>query len=505
MTGRVALVGAGPGDPDLLTVRAAREIARAEVLLYDALIEPAILELASPDCERIDVGKRGDGTRGVSQDAIVGVMLERARAGRYVVRLKGGDPFLFGRGGEEASALAAAAIPFEVVPGITSALAVPAYAGIPVTDRRAGSSLAIVTGHRGKKLEDLATDWERLAASVDTLVILMGTRWLDDIVARVLASGRDPATPAAVIAHGTSARQAVVRATLAELPAAVRAAGVTPPTVVVIGEVARLRDSLAWFEKRPLFGRRVLVTRGEEQAGEIVSRLASRGAAPVSVPLLAFEPPRDPGALAAAFARIARFDWLVLTSSNALRFAAPPFAQGAARIACVGAATAEAARRAGLRVDLVPPSRSLPDELAEALRARADLAGASVLFPCAEGAGALLARALALAGARVERVAAYRTRVPADAAARLEKALALPLDAVLLASPSAVRHLLELMGEARARELASQAVFGCIGPTTAAALRERGLEPAVVSPRQTGDDLVEALERHFAEASHAVP
>jgi uroporphyrinogen III methyltransferase/synthase len=504
VTGRVALVGAGPGDPDLLTVRAAREIARAEVLLHDALIEPAILELAPPDCERIDVGKRGDGTRGVALDAIVDVMLEKARAGRYVVRLKGGDPFLFGRGGEEASALAAAGIPFEVVPGITSALAVPAYAGIPVTDRRAGSSLAIVTGHRGRKPDDLATDWERLARSVDTLVILMGTRWLDDIVARVIAGGRDPNTPAAVIAHGTSARQAVVRAPLAELPAAVRASGVTPPTVVVIGEVARLRDSLAWFEKRPLFGRRVLVTRAEEQAGDLGARLASRGAAPVSVPLLAFEPPSDAPALAAAFARLARFDWLVLTSANALRFA-PALEQGPARVACVGAATAAAARRAGLRVDVTPPERALPEELAEALRARAKLAGASVLFPCAEGARDALPRALEAAGARVERVVAYRTRIPPDAAARLEKALALPVDAVLLASPSAVRHLLALAGEARVRALASRAVFACIGPTTAAALRESGIEPPVVSPRQTGDDLAEALERHFAEASHAVP
>jgi uroporphyrinogen III methyltransferase/synthase len=505
VSGRVALVGAGPGDPELLTVRAAREIARADVLLYDALIEPAILELAPASCERIDVGKRGDGTRGISQDEISGVMIERARAGKTVVRLKGGDPFLFGRGGEEASALAAAGVPFEVVPGITSALAVPAYAGIPVTDRRAGSTLAIVTGHRGRKPEDLATDWEHLAATVDTLVILMGTRWLDDIVARVLAGGRDPATPAAVIAHGTTARQAVVRAPLAGLPAAVRAAELTPPTVVVIGEVARLRDSLAWFEKRPLFGRRVLLTRAEEQSGALVAKLASRGAAPVSVPLLAFEPPDDPAALAGAFARIADFDWLVLTSANALRFAPAAFAQGRARVACVGPATAEAARRAGLRVDVVPPERALPEELVAELRATADLADARVLVPVAAGAGDALARALDAAGARALRVPAYRTRAPADARSRLEKALALPVDAVLLASPSAVRHLVEFLGEARARELAERSVFAAIGPTTAAALRERGIEPAVVSPRQTSDDLVEALERHFAEASHGIP
>ncbi len=323
MIGRVVLVGAGPGDPDLLTLRAARELAHAEVLLYDALIEPELLELVPDACERIDVGKRGDGTRSVAIDDIIELMLEKARAGRNVVRLKGGDPFLFGRGGEEATALAAAGIPFEVVPGIPSALAVPAYAGIPITDRRLSSSFAVVTGHRGVRAGDQRIDWEGLSSSADTLVVLMATRWIEEIVERILAGGRDPATPAAMISHGTTPRQRVVSAPLAELPKQVREAGLRAPTVLVVGEVARFRESIAWFEKRPLFSRRVLVTRATERAGELAARLLTRGAEPVRVPLLAFGPPADPEPLVRALDALDRYDWLVYTSATAVRFATP--------------------------------------------------------------------------------------------------------------------------------------------------------------------------------------
>ncbi len=285
--GRAVLVGAGPGDPDLLTVRAVRELERAEVLLYDALIDPVILEYASADCERIDVGKRGDGSRGTSQDRIAELIILKARQGRYVVRLKGGDPFVFGRGGEEASALHEAGIPFEVVPGISSSVAVPAYAGIPVTDRRVSSSIAIVTGHRGKEPTDRRIDWEGLARSAETLVVLMGTAWLEDIVARVLSAGRDPETPAAVIAHGATPRQRVVSASLRELPARVRAAGLGAPAVIVIGEVVRSREQLAWYEARPLFGRRILVPAGEAHSGEVALALRRRGAEPLLLDLTA--------------------------------------------------------------------------------------------------------------------------------------------------------------------------------------------------------------------------
>jgi uroporphyrinogen III methyltransferase/synthase len=501
--GRVVLVGAGPGDPDLLTLRAARELERAEVLMFDALIDPAILELAAPDCERIDVGKRGDGTRGFPQENISDLMIRKAREGRYVVRLKGGDPFVFGRGGEEATALASAGIPFEVVPGIPSPVAVPAYAGIPVTDRRLSSSVAVVTGHRGKDVEDRRIDWEGLSRSADTLVILMGTAWLEDIVRRVIAGGRDPSTPAAVIERGTTPRQRVVAAPLQELPARVESAGLRAPTVILIGEVARFRDTLSWFETRPLFGRRVLVTRAAVQSAELAGRLRRRGAVPVCVPLLAFEPPEDSAPLERALSRLEEYDWLLLTSATAVRFGLDGRDLGARtsalpRVACIGPATARAARAAGLPVDVVPPDQALPERLVAELAARAKLDGARVLFPCAAGARELLPRALGAAGARVDRITAYRTVLPEEAPLALRKAVEQGLDAITLTSPSTVEHLFRALGDVDVRELARRAPLACIGPTTAAALRKRGLEPAVVCGGQTGDDLVEALERHLS-------
>ncbi len=507
MSGRVVLVGAGPGDPDLLTLRAAREIRAAEVLLYDALIPTAILELASSGCERIDVGKRGDGSRGVPQDQIAELLLSKAREGRYVVRLKGGDPFVFGRGGEEASVLAEAGIPFEVVPGISSILAAPAYAGIPVTDRRFSSSVAVITGHRGKSEEDRRIDWEGLARSADTLVILMATAWIENIVERVLRAGRDPETPAAAIASGTTPRQRVVSAPLAELPARIREAGLRAPTVIVIGEVARFRETLAWFEKRPLFGRRVLVLRAEGQQSELSELLTRRGAEPVPVPLLGFEVAEDREKLARALTTLDRFDWLVFSSANAVRFCAPllkrPTPAGL-RVACIGPATADAARAAGLAVHAVPHGRSLPEELAREMAARAPLRATRALFPHAQRAREDLPRALERRGVRVECVQAYRSFVPAGAGEALRVAIKEGLDAMLLTSPSMVDHLGTRLGERELRELADGLTLACIGPSTAGHLCEYGIQPEVVCERQSDAALVEALEDWFSEHGHGV-
>ncbi|MFQ5513813.1 MAG: uroporphyrinogen-III C-methyltransferase [Myxococcota bacterium] len=502
MSGRVVLVGAGPGDPDLLTLRALRELEQAEVLLYDALIDPALLEFVPDGCERIDVGKRGDGSRGVSQEAITELIVSRARSGQNVVRLKGGDPFVFGRGGEEAERIAQAGIPFEIVPGVSSAWAVPAYAGIPVTDRRLSSSVAVVTGHRGKSLEDTRVDWEGLACSAETLVILMGTRWLEDIVARVIAGGRDPRTPAAVIAGGTTPRQRVVTADLEALPARVREAGLLPPTVIVIGRVARLRESLRWFERRSLFGRRVLVARAEGQRGELSRELRRRGAEPVPVPLLAFEPPEDRERLVQRLAKAHEYDWLVFTSANAVRFCAPLLSdrgRPGPRVACVGSATAAAAAAAGLRVQVIPPGPFRPPELVRAMVAHAPLSGARVLFPRGDRAGPSLREALESAGARLEDVVAYRTVLPEGAGRALERTLQEGIDAVTLTSPSSIDHLFSLLDEAGLRPRVEQTVFACIGPTTAARLAAHGFEAQVVAGEQTAAALAGALERFFSE------
>ncbi|MBM4335778.1 MAG: uroporphyrinogen-III C-methyltransferase [Deltaproteobacteria bacterium] len=508
MSGRVLLVGAGPGDPDLLTVRALRELERAEVLLYDALIDPAILSLVPESCERIDVGKRGDGSKGIAQDQIADLLLEKARSGRRVVRLKGGDPFVFGRGGEEATRLREAGIPFEIVPGISSAIAVPAYAGIPVTDRRLSSSLAIVTGHRGAGEQGAKIDWEGLSRSAQTLVILMGTAWAEEIVARVLAGGRDPKTPAAAISRGSTPRQRVVVAKLDELPAQIRAAGIEAPAVIVIGDVVGCREQIAWFERLPLFGRRVLVARASGQGADLALELRRRAAEPVIVPLLELVPAADPAALAEALARASTYDWIVYTSANAVRFATPPAQSlGRARVACIGLATAREARSRGLRVDLVPDGESTPERLAEALDAAGGLAGRSVLLPRAELAREVLPRALASRGARVDAVHAYRNRAPVDAGERLAAELALGIDAVLLTSPSTVERLFALLAPAERARLAARAAFACIGPTTAEALaRALGGAPARAwtAQLQNTTALVDALERGFAEDSHGL-
>lgn len=504
MPGRVVLVGAGPGDPDLLTVRAMRELRHAEVLLYDALIPPALLSLAPDACECIDVGKRGDGTRGVPQERIGALLVGWALEGRSVVRLKGGDPFVFGRGGEEASALVAAGIPFEVVPGVTSPLAVPAYAGIPVTDRRASSSVAVVTGHRAGDDPGGAIDWEGLARSAGTLVVVMATAWLEDIARRIVDGGRDPRTPAAAIENGTTPRQRVVVAPLGELPARVAEAGLRAPTVIVVGEVVRFRDELRWFEDRPLFGRRVLTFRARERSGALALALLRRGAIPVSIPLIAHEPPTDPEPLRCAL-RDGGHDWWAFTSATAVQFVCDALDQvPSVPVACIGSATAEAARTAGFQVAAVPSGAALPSDLVRAMASVAPLGGARVLFPAAERARQALGSALEEAGARVDQVVAYRTVLPEQAGSILRTELDLGVDAITFTSSSTVEHLVQVIGQGALVALAERTVLAAIGPTTAASLKKIGVEMGVVSDRQTSEDLAEALERHFSEARHGV-
>jgi uroporphyrinogen III methyltransferase/synthase len=524
MTGGVVLVGAGPGDPDLLTVRAARELAEADVVLYDALIPPAIVGLVPTSCERVDVGKRGDGTRGVSQERIVELMIARARAGARVVRLKGGDPFVFGRGGEECSALREAGIPFEVVPGVSAAIAAPAYAGIPVTDRRYASSFTVVTGHRGKRVTDDRTDWEELARSADTLVVLMGTAWLPDIAARLIAGGRDPETPAAVVASATTGAQRTVRAALREIAQAAREANIRAPAVIVIGAVAALREALAWYEARPLFGRHILHLRAPEASAELALALARAGAIPVHVPLLVIEPPADGGAaLRAALARGPDFDWIVLTSAATVRqcarsaadvvtylrdvlpspapadaaLPAPPRTPSGPRIACIGAATATAARDAGWPVHVAPDTGG-PEALTRVL---APVAGQRLLIPRSELADDALPRALQEQGAKVECVTAYRNVLPEGAATALHRAVEGDIDAVVVTSPSTVRRLHELLGATGLEALAQRAAFVCIGTTSLAATRALGITPRATAEEPSAAGIVSALEAALSSST----
>jgi len=499
--GRVILVGAGPGDPDLITVRGAEVLRRADVVVYDSLVDRALLDLAPPEAERIDVGKRGHEAPTRAQAEIEALLVARAREGRTVVRLKGGDPFVYGRGGEEGSACRAAGIPFEVVPGITAALAGPAFAGIPVTDRRHGASFAVVTGHRDLSRPWTSIRWDRLATAVDTLVVLMGMRNLEKLAETLIAAGRDPATPAAVVMEAATPRQRVVCAPLAELAARTRAAGLAAPAVVVVGDVVRLREELRWFDAAPLFGRRVLVTRAAEQAARLAGALRAAGAEPVCVPMIRIAP----APMEATPLDFEGFDALLFTSANAVRFfaerlAAADLRPGAlpAAVLCVGPATAAAARGAGFRAPEVAGSRHDAAGMLAALRAGAPLAGRRFLFVRGERARALLPEGLRAEGARVDEWVAYRT-LPAelDEAALRAALVRGELDALTFTSPSAVRRFAACL-DAASRAAVRSRVVAALGETTAAALREAGLPPDTVSEAADPNRLVSALAARLA-------
>jgi uroporphyrinogen III methyltransferase/synthase len=504
--GRVVLVGAGPGAPDLITVRGERALRGADVVVYDALAPAALLSLAPPHAERIDVGRRGHADPPRSQDEINALLVAHARAGRCVVRLKGGDPYVFGRGGEEASACRAAGVDVEVVPGISSAVGALAYAGIPVTDRRHAASFAVVTGHKDPSRAREQIRWAELARGADTLVILMGMRSLPELVARLLEAGRPPATPAAAVMDATRPGQRVVEAPLGELAERVAAAGLAAPAAIVIGDVVRLRGELSWFERLPLFGRRVLVSRPHERAGGLCRALEEAGAAPLVVPMIRSAPaPRTP-ALDAALAGLADVEALVFTSASAVRaLAALARASGRepsslrARALCVGPATADAARAEGFAVLALAAPAGDAAALAAAARATLPLAERRVLWPRGAQAGPALGEGLRAAGARLEEAVVYRTEpVPFDAAALREALAEGALDALTFASPSAARSFAAGMGP-EGMAAARRAVVAAIGRVTAGALHSLGLPADVVAERPEPAALVSALASAFED------
>jgi uroporphyrinogen III methyltransferase / synthase len=516
MSGRVYLVGGGPGDPGLLTLRGQRCLAAADVVVHDDLASRRLLAHARPDALVVDVGRpHGDPGR-MAQPAITELLVAHARAGRTVVRLKNGDPFLFGRGGEEAQGLVAAGIPFEVVPGVTSAIAVPAYAGIPVTDREHASLVTIVTGHTACRADGgdgtPRLPWRALADAGGTLVVLMGMTHLREIAAALVRHGLDPATPAAAIERGTTGRQRTVVATVATLADRVAADGVGAPAVVVVGGTVALREHARWFESRPLFGRRVLVTRPRAQAGELAALLEDLGADVILVPTIEIAPAPDPAALDAAVARAGSYDWIVFTSVNGVRvFLARLAALGldvrtlaAARLAAIGPETAAALERALLRPAVVPDDYRA-EGLLDAL-AGSDVRGRRVLLPRAAGARAILPDALRARGAVVDEVIAYAAVSPADAdVAGLRAALdAGAIDVVTFTSSSTVRNFASLVGAETVRGLARPGGprIACIGPVTAETARETGLRVDVVSVVYTAAALARAIADEFCKAGN---
>ncbi|MCZ6544439.1 MAG: uroporphyrinogen-III C-methyltransferase [Chloroflexi bacterium] len=503
----VSLVGAGPGDPDLITVAGRERIREADVIVYDRLIDPVLLSEAVAGAELIYVGKEA-GAHSVSQDEIGALLVDRAGKGQRVVRLKGGDPFVFGRGGEEAEALAAAGLGFEVVPGVTSAVAVPAYAGIPVTHRAAASSFAVVTGHEDDAKTEPTIDWGRVAQGADTLVVLMGLRALPGIAARLIEEGRSPDTPAASIQSGTTHRQRVVRATLATLADAVVEARLESPVLTVVGEVVRLGESLDWYGQGPLFGRSVLVTRTRAQASDLVRQLRRLGAEPLEFPTIEIAPV-DPVPVRAAVARLAHgsYDWCVFTSTNGVaewfRFLAEAGldarAFAGARIAAIGAETARALATHGLRADVVP-GRFVAESLLEAL-AGEELQGKRVLLARADDSRAVLPDGLGAQGAVVDDIPLYIAKRPAQADPEIVRRLREgTVEIATFSSSSTVRGCIELLG---GRELLRGVRIVCIGPITAETARAAGLEVALVSEIHTIDGMIDALQEQLRQPEGA--
>lgn len=502
--GRVYLVGAGPGDPKLLTLRGKECLEQADVVLYDYLANPVLLSHAPPQAERIYVGRRGKGQY-QPQEATNRLLVERANQGQVVVRLKGGDPFVFGRGGEEAEALAAAGVYFEVVPGVTAAVAAPAYAGIPVTHRTMASTVTFVTGHEDPDKSATALEWPRLASSHGTLVFLMGMKNLSSIVSNLLAEGRPSATPVALIRWGTRAGQRTVVGTLADIVEKSQQAKMEPPTVVVVGEVVKLREQLNWFERRPLFGKRVLMTRAKEQAGELAGLLAASGAEPIEGATIQITEPKDWALVDQAIAAIGQYDWVIFTSVNGVgQFMKRLHARGydarslaGLRICCIGPRTAEELARYGVTADVVPAEYQAEGVLATL--AESDLSRARILIPRAEVARELLPDDLRARGAVVDVIPVYRTVIPRESIEAWKQLLVdRQIDVVTFTSSSTVRNFIELVGgEAQARLLLQSVSVACIGPITAQTAREAGLAVAVMPGENTIPALVEAMAEYF--------
>jgi uroporphyrinogen III methyltransferase/synthase len=500
--GKVWLVGAGPGDPELISIKGVRVLGSADVVLYDALAHPALLEHC-PKAELRDVGKRF-GERAPDQAGITAQLIELARAGKRVVRLKGGDPLLFARGAEEALALAEAGIEFEIVPGPTSPVVASAYAGIPLTHRDLSSSVTFITGSDRAGEEWSTAAWHKLATATDTLCILMGMRRIEQIVEALLDGGRDPATPSAVIQWGSRPEQRVVTARLSELAVEARRNGLTNPAVIVVGEVVGVRERMRWYDRRPLFGKRILVPRAGEQARRTAEDIRERGAAPISFPLIEFADPPDPAALERALGELERYDWVLFTSANGVerafealhRLGRDARAFGRTKLAAIGPKTAEALERMGLNADLTA-KEFVGEGLAAALIERG--APGRALLLRALVARDALPQALSAAGAQVDVVAAYQTLSLPDAKRRELRDLisAGSVDVVLLTASSTATAFADAL-DGSARRALESVVVACIGPVTRDTAREAGLDVRVVAERYTLEGLLDALERFFA-------
>ena len=502
MKGKVYLVGAGPGDPGLITVKGVEYLKKADVVVYDHLLDDQLLGLAPAEAEKIYVGKTGS-EHSREQDEINRLLVSRAKEGKTVVRLKGGDPFVLGRGGEEAEVLARNGVPFEVVPGITSAVAVPAYAGIPVTHRGLASSFAVITGHEDPAKEASSINWERLSQGVDTLVFLMGMKNLSMIVSRLIENGRPPSTPVAVIKDGTQPEQKTVVATLENIVARVEECNLRAPSIIVVGEVVRLRERLRWFDNRPLFAKRVLVTRARHQASVLSRLLSERGAIPFELPVISIQS-ADTSELDRAISRLRQFDWLLFTSVNGVEAFFSRLtgvrldgrALNGLKVGAIGPATAEAMKARSIIADYVPAVYT-SEGIIKGLK-EFDVAGKKFLLPRADIADKELVKGLEGLGAEVSEIAVYRTVPAADAIARARDLFRSGvIDVVTFTSSSTVSNLVSILGDEKSRMDGIKTA--CIGPKTADTVSRLGLKVDILAGESTIPGLVSAIEEYFRE------
>jgi uroporphyrinogen III methyltransferase/synthase len=489
---KVFLVGAGPGDPELITLKGRRALEQAGVVLYDHLASESLLVFAPPQAERIYVGKKR-ASHALAQHEICELMIRHARAGRTVVRLKGGDPFIFGRGGEEMEALEAAGIPYEVVPGVTAALGIAAYTGVPLTHRDHTSVVTFVSGHEPARI-----DWSRVGAA-ETLVIYMGLSTIGDITRRILDQGRPAGTPALAVRWATRADQHTIRATLADLAARIEREKMRPPATIIIGDVVDLYPRLNWFEKLPLFGTKVVVTRAAEQAGELGAKFHALGSEVIELPCIALRAAADSGPVDTAIAKLEQYDWIVFTSANGVRFFLDRLDASArdvrairAHICAIGPGTRRVLEALHVKVDLMP-AEYIAESLVKAF-APYDLAGRRILLPRAAVARDLVPVELSKRGAQVDVVEAYRSVVPEDSAALAHRIFgdAKRPDWVTFTSSSTVKNFLALAGKGALDGVR----VASIGPVTSETARQHGIEVAAEADPHTIDGLVAAICSH---------
>lgn len=498
--GTVYLTGAGPGDPGLCTLRALDYIKNADVIVYDKIGASQLIKNVRPDAELIYVGKEC-GCHTIEQGQINQILVAKAKENKSVVRLKGGDPFVFGRGAEEAETLIQAGISFEIVPGITSAVSVPAYAGIPVTHRAVNSSFTVITGHEDPGKEESKINWNRMAQLNDTLIILMGINHIKDIAQKLIHAGKSPSTPVAVIENGTLPQQRTVVGNLSNIFTKTVENSIKPPAVCIVGEVVNYRNSLKWFETRPLFGKRVVVTRSRGQASKFSRKLEELGADVLEFPVIKIEPIKDLKNINRAMYDIKSFDWLVFTSVNGVKHFFQHFIEligdirilNGIKICAIGPATRDALLRYYLKADIMP-KRYIAEEILNEMK-DINLEGKKILICRAQIARDILPKGFHSLGANVTVVEVYTTvREKSNTDLLKEK----QIDMVTFTSSSTVENFIKTVGKDYLKIL-SQTKTACIGPITAQSLESYDIKPDIVADEYTIDGLVNAIEKHYLE------